>query len=393
MNLHLSHYKSGFIKHFMKNQQLYSPTENHYILYGDKATIEGVEKQWFEVVEANWEALDAFVKDWSRYKAVYLHYLSPFLAEVLQQLPKAIKKVWVFWGGDGFTQIKHYLDDYCLREQTKAYYDQHLRPKMKWCKNPFYLYKNYQDYKNSYPTKFYQNYLEAVKQVDYFAHYIPADFELLQQHSSLNAQFIAFNYMSNEQFHLPQHDLTNSQTDMLIGNSADWSNNHLDLFTQLSHYQLETIGKIYVPLSYGGNEEYKQTVLEVGKKQLGKQWIPLLDYLPLEEYNTILSTISMAVIGTVRSQAAGNVLALLMQGTRVYLDKRSTLFQLLKAEGMVLFDLDNDLEQHLKEGQTSFLEASITQQNQQIIERIFGKEAIKEKYIHLLELTTTVPLT
>lgn len=386
MNVHLSHYPNSFIRHFAKNQQQSgSMTTNRYLGYtNDKTEVGNMVDELIEVVLADVDELEAYLGGWSVCKAIYIHYLSSFLVDVILKLPPSIPVIWVFWGDDGFQQIPGYLDDYCLYPQTKRYYDMHLRPKMKWCKNPIYLYKNYKAYKTSYPTTFHKNYLRAAERIDYFAHYLKEDYELLRQYAPLNARFLPFCYMSLEQLDIPAS--VGQHRHLLLGNSSAWTNNHLDLLSYLGDCDTNGIDQIIAPLSYSGTSAYIEVINQQGKQLLGEQWHPLLDFLPLDDYYQLLGQVSMAVIGTVRSQAAGNILSLLLQGTRVYMDTRNILYQYLCEIGVLVFDLKKDLIQHLEKQQTAPLNEAETQHNRQCLERIFSFQAMNKHYKQLLEL-------
>jgi len=352
---------------------------------GDQELVATANDELVEVVLADVDGLEAYLGGWATCDAVYLHYLSPFLIDVILKLPPSIPVIWLFWGGDGFQQIPSYLDDYCLYPQTKRYYDAHLRPRMKWCKNPIYLYKNYQTLRNSYPTTSYKNYLLAAKRINYFAHYLPGDYELLSQHAPLKATFLPFCYMSFHQFEVPAPAPAEERRHLLLGNSRWWSNNHLDLLEYLGTCETDDLDRIIAPLSYGGDLAYANHVVKEGERILGDQWYPLLDYLPLDDYYELLGQVSMAVIGTVRSQAAGNVLSLLLQGTRVYMDARNTLYQYLCGLGVLVFEIKKDLAQHLQEKQVMPLTAEETAHNRQCLEPIFADQVISQHYRQLLE--------
>lgn len=390
MNLHLSHYPNTFIKHFIEHQEACSNEENRYCLYTNEPNIKGKDDDPFDIVPADVAELEAYLGGWGKYKVLYMHYFSNFLVDLVNTLPSNITVVWIFWGADGFLQIPNYLDSFCLQTQTKAYYDENIRVKMKWCKNPFYLYKNYKTYKKSYPTTFYKAYLKATARIDYFAHYIPEDYKLIQKHSPLKAKYINYNYMSVPQFRIPVASMSPKTNNVIIGNSADWSNNHLDLIQTLQECQHSDIEKIYMPLSYGGNPKYIETVSKKGAELLGDKFTPITNFLPLEEYYDILRNVSVALIGTARSQASANIISLLLQGTRVYMDKRSTLYHCLKDAGCILFDLEQDLKKDMKAGKITFLTEEETKQNEQVLIHLFGREAVLNKFKDLFNLVSTV---
>jgi hypothetical protein len=126
-------------------------------------------------------------------------------------------------------------------------------------------------------------------------------------------------------------------TNILLGNSADPSNNHIEVFNKLTNYKDSDI-KVYTPLSYG-NKKYAQNIINQGKKLLGDKFVPITDFMPKEEYLTLLAKIDIAVFNHNRQQAMGNIITLLGLGKTVYLKQDISSAILLKNHGIKTFDL------------------------------------------------------
>lgn len=125
-----------------------------------------------------------------------------------------------------------------------------------------------------------------------------------------------------------------SSDNILIGNSADPSNNHLDSFCWLESQQVDLEGrKIIVPLSYGGNEEYKKKVLTAGRTAFGDAFYPLLDFMLYPEYIEIVRSCRFVIMNHQRQQAAGNVFMALAFGATVFLNEETTLASGLISRG------------------------------------------------------------
>lgn len=102
-----------------------------------------------------------------------------------------------------------------------------------------------------------------------------------------------------------------------VGNSADPSNNHIQVLNRLKNYSKEDI-KIYVPLSYG-DKKYSVKVIELGNELFGEKFIPITKFLTPEEYSKYLNTIDIALFNNNRQQALGNIYALLYLNKKVYI--------------------------------------------------------------------------
>ena len=123
--------------------------------------------------------------------------------------------------------------------------------------------------------------------------------------------------------------------DIIVGNSASYSNNHKYVFELLGKIDLGK-RKVIVPLSYGWG---KESVLEAGKI-LGNHFVPLTKLLPLNEYNTILSNARTFIYGNFRQEAVGNILIAFYLGGAVFFDKRNPLLVDLGKKGYIFFTLD-----------------------------------------------------
>ncbi|OOE63791.1 TDP-N-acetylfucosamine:lipid II N-acetylfucosaminyltransferase [Salinivibrio kushneri] len=126
-----------------------------------------------------------------------------------------------------------------------------------------------------------------------------------------------------------------------VGNSASPTNNHEYVFKQLSKLDANNkVGKIYCPLSYG-NSDYAQHTRELGRKMFGDKFHPLMDFMPLHEYEVILDDIDIAIFAHERQQAMGNTINLLGRGKTVYMRDDTSSFFLFHKLGIKVFPLSN----------------------------------------------------
>lgn len=104
---------------------------------------------------------------------------------------------------------------------------------------------------------------------------------------------------------------------IIVGNSATASNRHEDVFKLLKPLK-DSRYEVFVPLSYG-DSEYRDRVLSLGNQYLGHSFHPLLEFMPLEDYEIFLSTCSVGIFNQPRQQGFGNIERLLASGSKVYL--------------------------------------------------------------------------
>ncbi len=128
---------------------------------------------------------------------------------------------------------------------------------------------------------------------------------------------------------------------ILLGNSADPLNNHLEILDSLKPYRNENI-EIICPLSYGANDEYIKKIKFHAKNIFKDKFKPLLELIPYKEYLEILKSIDIAIFAHKNQQAYGNIIQLLGMGKKVYMRKTTSFLELIQ-NGAILFDFDNGI--------------------------------------------------
>lgn len=128
---------------------------------------------------------------------------------------------------------------------------------------------------------------------------------------------------------------------ILVGNSASYTNNHLEIFEILEKFDLINY-KIIAPLSYG-NLEYAKKIIDLGKEKFCDRFYPLTQFIPLQEYQKVLQGCSIVIMNHHRQQAIGNVMNAVYIGAKVFLSEKNTLFHYLKRIGCHIFSVEHDL--------------------------------------------------
>ncbi len=211
---------------------------------------------------------------------------------------------------------------------------------------------------------------QVIKRMGHFITYIKGDYELVRQWYGATGKYHeCFMYPSNlykdYNIQLKTHDTINIQ----IGNSADPTNNHLDILEKLQKYKDENI-KIFAPLSYG-NMEYAQEIADKGKELFGEKFVAMVDFMPFEKYLDFLGEVDIAIFAHKRQQAMGNTITLLGLGKKVYLDSETVQFDFFRKHDVAIFDVKNiDID---------LIENDIKLCNQQRIKKYFSEESLKNQ--------------
>lgn len=287
-------------------------------------------KVFESIISLYWILLKRILK----YEKIYFHSLFDKRIILFLYIFRTFlkKSYWLMWGGDL----------YCYRNR----------------KNKF-IYKIW--YKI-------ENYVK--KNIKGYVTHIKGDYKLAQKwYDAKGKYYNCFIYPSNLYKDIYMKENKKEDIYIQIGNSADPSNNHLEIFDKLKSYKDKNI-KIFCILSYG-NMEYAKDVILKGKKIFGNKFVPIVDFMKFDQYMEFLSKIDIAIFAHNRQQAVGNITSLLSMKKTVYLKEKVTTYDMLKDLGVKVksFDKFEDLEKFNDE---------ILEKNKEIIKERFSEKRLKE---------------
>ncbi|HFQ5342499.1 TPA: TDP-N-acetylfucosamine:lipid II N-acetylfucosaminyltransferase [Vibrio vulnificus] len=180
--------------------------------------------------------------------------------------------------------------------------------------------------------------------------YVDGDYEKAQQwYGATGKLYECIMYKSNiyKGSTLTENCIKNSEPEgvskvnIQVGNSADPANNHEQIFDKLCKLDfIDKVEKIYCPLSYG-NQAYAHYIKELGIKMFGDKFNPLMEFIPLHEYETFFDDIDIAIFAHERQQAMGNMINLLGRGKKVYMRDDISSYELFNKLGITVFPLNN----------------------------------------------------
>jgi len=249
------------------------------------------------------------------------------------------KCYWVLWGGDLYTDI--------TRQKT--------------LRNAFRRYIK----------------SRVIKQMGGLITYIrEGDFELTQKYYGTQAKcYESFFYLSNlyEEYDIKpkKHTTINIQ----VGNSADPTNNHIEIFEKLKKYKNKDI-KIIAPLSYSSPENAKK-VIKIGKQIFGDKFEPLTDFMPFEKYLELLGEIDIAIFNHKRQQAMGNITTLLGLGKKVYVRRDETPWKMFNKLQIKVYDTTLDIS-------IDTIDEDVKEENQKKVKAYFSEENLVKHWEQIL---------
>ena len=259
---------------------------------------------------------------------VLIHFLHDEKVQFInKQISKSIPCYWFVWGGD----IYNYYLNNCGYD---IYFDKSRLSKRE--KINFYLHKYHL---RSYYNPIFDFFKERITYIC-----------TTREEFSIMKKYLP-NYIIGELiedfFYYPVNTiLGNSLVDkfvegnnIMLGNSASFTNNHLYSLKWLKKNGIKGYN-IVSPLSYGGDNQYRQKVIAQGRQWFGDKYRPIVDFLPLDEYNKIMISCSVYVYGNWRQEAVGNILVALYLGAKVYLSKKSPLLSIFRRMGIKVYILE-----------------------------------------------------
>jgi dTDP-N-acetylfucosamine:lipid II N-acetylfucosaminyltransferase len=315
--------------------------------------------------------------------SIFIHYLSDIKVKAVLEAKKrfpSLKITWFFWGADGFELDK--FNQTLFQPKTRKILPHLKRLKLLHATKEitlslFFKCGIYFDYINANK----RNKLRLIKQLDFIVPVIKQDYELLKTKYNFSAQCLDWNYLSIEQIFSSGIDFKVSGNNILLGNSASATNNHVEMIDLLSTMDLSG-RKVIVPLSYG-NIRYRDYIIDYGREKLKDSFFPLVDFLPLKEYNELIGSCSSVIMNHNRQQAMGNIIASLWMGAKLYINKETTVFSYLTELGVEFFSIEDSLN-------FKNLEKSIHNEtmelNQKAILAQWSNRRILEKTKHLVAL-------
>jgi len=178
----------------------------------------------------------------------------------------------------------------------------------------------------------FRNWVQKMQaRVDY-VFVLPCEYRVLKSAlPKLTAKLCELNYYSVEKTFRGGPEQMKGP-DILLGNSNDPMNNHIDAIEALAGLDLGD-RRVIVPLSYGDNEQYKNLVLTEGARLLGRRFIPIKAFLPIEEYYQCIRSCGTVIMNHRCQQAIGNVAYAIYKGACIIIRNENPVGQYFKSQG------------------------------------------------------------
>lgn len=343
MNYHLM-IDNKFIDQFIESAEIVAPGKNVY-LFSFESPAKFVKSQmgifalpfskdFNDIIEA--------ITDNDRF---YIHWYEKYINEVINLVPKKTPVYLFFWGGDFLGQTKR-LSTYNFDGKSRKYLLWSEKKILRYFpRNPWGFLKNLYKYLQQQKEKARMQELEIndrimfLERLDFFCHWNKLDLEQVIEAYGGRPVLRPFIYdVGLDKISKPNGERVSALSTIIIwlGNSDTLTNNHLDAIAGLKQFSRQDV-KVVCPLNYEKGD-YQHYINAQGMKYFGKKWHSIIDFMPLTAYMQLMDNADVIVMFHNRTQAAGNIFAFLKMGKKVYLKKQSTIYTLLIANGIKIFD-------------------------------------------------------
>ncbi len=345
--------------------------ENKYVIVRRNCTkpiikFEYIKQTEYVIQLTNFQFLK-FLKQ-SNIDVVVLHNFTTLSCSIIYKIPSEIKVVWFAWGADLYYPIAYKS----FIEIPNLYGKITSRIAKNESRNLNGFLRNFKRLLFDYWVK------KSVSRIDYFSGVIPQEYQHMKKLPFFHAKEVVFSYNALPSKSDSDMNFTTAKGDnILIGNSGDMTNNHLEIFEVLKTLDLGK-RKIFVPLSYSGSERYKALVKEKGREYWGDKFISMEDFMSYEEYLQVLSSCGIRIFGHERQQAMGNITIAWKQGCKIFLSETSMAYDFYKKLGVKFFTIQHDLNQQC-------LDASYTNQEVETTRKILYEKRNPYKALKDLE--------
>lgn len=362
-----------------------NPGKNKFLIFSGAASLSSIRKTPFSTFSRRSILGRDFTRSLLKYDMVIIHNMHDYKLQLLARTTEVIRFVWIGYGGDYYGLITHGNFSELLKPKTKLLYDQKTKSVRRLIMNRTkqFVKKAVLGYEDV-------NAIEVINnKILYFSPVTYEEYELVKKSNpDFQPQYISWNIGTTEDDLIKDiKDKVASEGNILLGNSATYENNHLEAFDLIKELKLDG-RKIITPLSYGdGGAFYRETIMSYGKHFFGRNFVPLIDFLPLEQYMELIVSCTVCIMCHLRQQAAGNIYTMLYIGAKVFLDIKNPLYTCFKKLGISIFPLE-DLREEID---TKLTMAEIAK-NREILVNNWGREAIYNKTKNLIHTVMSSPI-
>lgn len=343
MNYHLM-IDDKFIESFIDIAEKVSPQKNVYV-YTFSFPGKYVKNHEGVIAPYGSDALHKILSGLQANDKLFIHWFDDKLTPYLQIIDRSVFIGLFLWGGDFLEQTPELIKNnygtetyrWVERKKRCSMFHKTINP-VKWLR----MLKDYSTFRSRMSAMYkllYANRNQFLERLDCMYHWNEDDILIIESAYNVEIKFHEFFYDLGLQKIQPDFNALPSGKNIIwLGNSATPTNNHLEALISLKPYKGQPY-QIVSPLSYGLNW-YGKEIAQKGYMLHGNSFLGLMDFIPLDDYLKFIQQADVVIMNHHRSQAGANIFAFIYMGKKVFLNKRSTVYRLLKRNGIKVFDTD-----------------------------------------------------
>ena len=189
-----------------------------------------------------------------------------------------------------------------------------------------------------------KRYNSIIKKIPYLSVVLPIEFDFIQKKCP-HFNFFPFRYIDPSE-RIPFKAYTKTTTSILLGNSLDPTNNHIDILDIMEKRHIQC--NVYIPISYPDNlDTYKKNLKAFASKLKYVNVRFIEDFIPKSEYFRIIDECCAAIFGHIRQQAIGNIFHFFYSGKKTLFYEDSVNYKYFQKESFKVFSIEHDLTQEI----------------------------------------------
>ena len=353
------------------NDNICHSAENYYVLvYIKNIPVLKLIKQSHRILFVEKTAFVSFLEN-NHIDAVFLHNLLSLPLDVTPQIPKSLLVFWMAWGIDIYNEFVLNIPLY--HHDTQKFVCNFKNKLIKKIKEiTFYSKKRRDLYRN------------AISRVDYFSGVLPQEYGLMSKLNFFHAKQFYYSYNSLDDLKDNESNFILSKgMDVMLGNSAAPTNNHLDMFELVNSFADKNDIKYYAVLSYGASQNYINKIVSAGRKLWGGRFIPLLQFMNRYDFFKLYDDCGFCLYLLERQQAIGNIEFALKHGKKVFISDNCLTYHYFKSIGCDIYSIQKDLS---KESLKVPLSEESQKKNYNIITSLYTINTETEKINQLVNI-------
>lgn len=323
-------------KHIIK--YVNSDFQNTYFYMKSVDSYLGINRSQVNYIKPGSHEYLSLVRDIDQYDILILYFLTTDKIQLVEDVRHSkVKIIWSFYGAELYSlpTLKYdFLSDRTQRAMGIKWGVFNLDRGKEMLRKGLHVLKG--------EKSLLQLVQRACKRIDYFLWYNKFEYDLLNEKlEGILPPFMQSTLNNRMEDVVPSLNRGNS---IIIGNSRDPFNNHLDAFEVLAKVGYR--GCVSIPFSYGVNlyygEKLKKMVLPKGLE------ITFLEtFVPYDVYIENLNNHCAAVYPSYRQIGLGNIFISVRCGLKIYLSDRNPTHKWLRDLGMKIYSFEKDFYEDL----------------------------------------------